>query len=103
MSVPEINRVLDEMRALSARAVNTPAPKTEGVDFASLLGQSLNKVNATQQESVQLATNFERGVPGTELPDVMLSMQRASLSFRAMTEVRNKLVDAYQAIMNMPV
>ncbi|MEQ8205308.1 MAG: flagellar hook-basal body complex protein FliE, partial [Woeseia sp.] len=29
--------------------------------------------------------------------------QKADLSFRAMTEVRNKLVNAYQEIMNMPV
>jgi flagellar hook-basal body complex protein FliE len=34
---------------------------------------------------------------------VMLEMQKASVSFRAVTEVRNKLVDAYQSIMNMPI
>ena len=30
-------------------------------------------------------------------------MQKASLSFTAMTQVRNKLVEAYQEIMNMPI
>jgi len=33
----------------------------------------------------------------------MVAMQKASLSFQAMTEVRNKLVEAYQQIMNMPI
>ena len=45
---------------------------------------------------------FEKGVPGVELPQVMLEMQKANVSFRALTEVRNRLVDAYQEIMNMP-
>ena len=43
-----------------------------------------------------MQTQFERGVPGIELPQVMLEMQKASVSFRAITEVRNKFVDAYQ-------
>ena len=42
-------------------------------------------------------------MPGVELPQVMLEMQKASVSFRALTEVRNRLVNAYQEIMNMPI
>ena len=42
-------------------------------------------------------------VPGVELPQVMLEMQKASVSFRAATEVRNRLVGVYQEIMNMPI
>jgi flagellar hook-basal body complex protein FliE len=71
--------------------------------FANVLKQGLDQVSATQQRADQLATQFERGVPGVELPQVMLEMQKASVSFRAVTEVRNKLVNAYQEIMNMPI
>ena len=46
---------------------------------------------------------FQRGDPGVELPQVMLEMQKASVSFRALTEVRNRLVSAYQEIMNMQI
>ena len=60
-------------------------------------------MNQAQQQASTLATQFERGVPGVELPQVMLEMQKASVSFRAITEVRNKFVDAYQTIMNMPI
>ena len=42
-------------------------------------------------------------MPGVELPQVMLEMQKANVSFRALTEVRNKFVDAYREIMNMPL
>ena len=51
------------------------------------------QVNQTQQSAADLATQFERGVPGVELPQVMLEMQKASVSFRALTEVRNKFVE----------
>jgi flagellar hook-basal body complex protein FliE len=50
-----------------------------------------------------MSAAFERGVPGVELPQVMLELQKANVSFRALTEVRNRLVNAYQEIMNMPI
>ena len=76
-----------------------------GVDngFAKLLKQGLDSVNATQAKATDLAAKFERGVPGVELPQVMLEMQKANVSFRALTEVRNKFVEAYREIMNMPL
>jgi flagellar hook-basal body complex protein FliE len=55
------------------------------------------------QKATQLATAFQRGDPGVELPQVMIEMQKASSSFRALTEVRNRLVTAYQDIMNMQI
>jgi flagellar hook-basal body complex protein FliE len=76
-----------------------------GVDngFARLLKQGLESVNQTQARATDLAARFERGVPGVELPQVMLEMQKANVSFRALTEVRNKFIDAYREIMNMPL
>ena len=50
-----------------------------------------------------MAEAFEAGTENVDLADVMISLQKASLSFKAMTEVRNQLVNAYQEIMNMPV
>jgi flagellar hook-basal body complex protein FliE len=48
-------------------------------------------------------TAFEKGVPGIELSTVMIESQKATVAFRAATEVRNRLVSAYQDIMNMPI
>lgn len=77
--------------------------KTGQTSFANVLKQGLDQVAQAQQKSSTLQTQFEQGVPGVELPDVMLEMQKASVSFRALTEVRNRFVNAYQEIMNMPI
>jgi flagellar hook-basal body complex protein FliE len=108
MSV-EIDRVLAQIRAISAQtklggAQAPAAPAATGPSqFANLLRQSVEQVNQAQHRASELAAAFERGTPGVELPQVMLEMQKASVSFRALTEVRNRLVNAYQEIMNMPI
>lgn len=111
MSQMEIDRVLATIRSFSsqgAAGIGKPAQSaaqaTNSVsEFGKLLRQGLDAVNRTQQSAASLAAAFERGTPGVELPQVMLEMQKASVSFRAATEVRNRLVSAYQEIMNMPI
>jgi len=116
MSSLQIDAVLSQIRAMQSqlKGVGAPAndvaqvagaanaPQAPG-SFANVLKQGIDQVNTQQQKASQLATQFEQGVAGVELPQVMLEMQKASVSFRAVTEVRNKLVEAYQSIMNMPI
>jgi flagellar hook-basal body complex protein FliE len=104
----EIDSVLAQIRSLSsqARAGASPAaaPQKSGPsEFATLLSKGIDSVNQTQQSAAKLSDAFQRGDPGVELPQVMLEMQKASVSFRALTEVRNRVVSAYQEIMNMQV
>jgi len=106
MSQMEIDRVLAQIRSLSGQMAPTAAqPKaTAGSapsEFASLLRQGIDQVNQSQQRANELADAFARGAPGVELPQVMVQMEKASVSFRALTEVRNRLISAYQDIMNM--
>jgi flagellar hook-basal body complex protein FliE len=110
MSQMEIDRVLAQIRSISQSArAGAAGPAANGgvtgVDngFAKLMKQGLESVNSTQLKANDLANKFERGVPGVELPQVMLEMQKANVSFRALTEVRNKFVEAYREIMNMPL
>ena len=113
MSQMEIDRVLAQIRNIAAATKGSgiggiggaapTAPNGVNNGFADLLKQGLEKVNETQSKANTLATQFERGVSGVELPQVMLEMQKANVSFRALTEVRNKFVDAYREIMNMPL
>jgi len=106
MSSPEISQVLAQMRVMAAQAgapgasESTPAA---GGSFQQLLSESVNKVNSLQQQSGALKTAFEQGQEGIDLAQVMVASQKASLSFTAMVEVRNKLVDAYKDVMNMPL
>jgi flagellar hook-basal body complex protein FliE len=73
------------------------------VDFASLLKHSVDQVASMQNQANSLASAYEAGDKSADLTKVMLEMQKADLAFRAMTQVRNKLIDAYTQVMNMSV
>ena len=109
MSSIEISQMLTQLRALTAQAQGGAetgagaAASTQGVDFGSLLKQSIDQVNSLQKNSGEMAEQFQLGNPDVDLTQVMVAMQKASVSFQAITQVRNKLVSAYQDIMNMPV
>lgn len=113
MSSPQISQVLSEMRALQARVggvqLETPKPfapgaiGAQGPDFAQMLKHSIDGVAQMQNKADALANSYEAGDKSVDLTRVMLEVQKAGLAFRAMTEVRNKLIDAYNQVMNMPV
>ena len=105
-----IEAMVAQLRAAEARmnggSVN-PFRKTEQttekVDFSDALKASLDQVNSVQTKADQLGQRFVAGDDNVNLSDVMISMQKANISFQATVQVRNKLVEAYQDIMNMPV
>lgn len=107
MDTSGIDRVLAQLRATSAAAAGSATLATNagvaGVDFSAVLKSALDQVNSAQQESERLAMRFELGAPNANLQDVMISLQKANISFQAMVQVRNKLVSAYNDIMNMQV
>ncbi len=72
-------------------------------DFAAALKASIDQVAAAQSKAQGLTQDFELGKPGVQLHDVMINMSKASVQFQQMVQVRNKLVSAYQDIMNMHV
>ena len=98
-------RLSQEVDKVQAQSVNYPNIKTDPntPDFQAMFGNAINNVNEQQMHSASLSKRFERGDPQVDLPEVMIAAQKASVSFEAMKEVRNKLVDAYKDIMNMPV
>jgi flagellar hook-basal body complex protein FliE len=98
--------LLAQMRAMMERAQGLPsqsAQPTSQNGFTDMLKQAVSAVNDQQVQSDKLATAFQQGDPNVQMSQVMLSMQKANVSFQAMVEVRNKLVSAYQEIMNMQV
>ena len=113
MGRPDISQVLNEMRALKSRAQGfepataaadvSQAAGTRGVEFQQLLSNAVNQVNSVQKESSQLAESFQLGDPNVTLSQVVVASEKAGIAFEAMTEVRNKLVNAYEDIMNMPI
>ncbi len=86
--------------AFGAKAGKTDAAGSGG-DFASLIQQSLAQVNATQTQAETTSHQFQLGQNDVSLEDAMISMQKANISFQTTLQVRNKLVSAYNDIMNM--
>lgn len=112
MNTIDHQSLLVQMRALAARAQglqDTPRvapaapPAGNRVDFGNVLKNALDQVNETQQTASSLSARFEAGDPKVDVAKVMIAMQKANVSFQAVTQVRNKLVSAYQDIMNMPI
>jgi flagellar hook-basal body complex protein FliE len=68
-----------------------------------MMMQAVNQVSDNQKAASQLATAFEMGDPNVGITEVMIAAQKSSVSFEALSQVRNKLVKAYEDIMNMPV
>ena len=99
-----ISPALEQIRKLSiAAGSGVPEVPTEGIDFGSLLKKAIDDVNDNQQKAMKLKSAFESGDKTMNLAEVMVASQKASVSFQAMMQVRNKLVDAYKDVMNMPM
>jgi flagellar hook-basal body complex protein FliE len=106
MNEINVDQLLVQMRAMSEKAssINQEAiNKGDAPDFSNMFKNAIDKVNEAQKQSGELKTQFELGNPDVDITDVMIKSQVASLSFQAMTQVRNRLVSAYQEVMNMSV
>ncbi|MCC6505255.1 MAG: Flagellar hook-basal body complex protein FliE [Alphaproteobacteria bacterium ADurb.BinA280] len=109
MSDATITSILSQIRSLQGQSTALRPSTTESTpvvaegSFGATFKKALNQVNTQQQESAGLARAFEMGDPNIDLVRVMLAQQEASVSFRATVEVRNRLVQAYQDVMNMPL
>ena len=106
MNEINVNQLLVQMRAMAERAQGlqtTSLPDMGESDFSNLLKSSIDKVNETQKQAGELARRFEMGDKSVDLSEVMINLQKANVSFQAMTQIRNRLVSAYQEIMNMQI
>jgi len=104
MSSMEINNVLAQMRTMSLQAtsnVQEVAAPASTTSFSSMLKDSIESVNQVQQQAGALSTAFSRGETDASLAEVMVSLQKANLSFQTTVQVRNKLVEAYKDVMRM--
>ncbi|MDO8465998.1 MAG: flagellar hook-basal body complex protein FliE [Gallionella sp.] len=73
------------------------------VDFADVLKSSLDGVAQAQAKSEAMQKAFVLGDNSVSLSDTMISMQKAGISLQTTIQVRNKVVQAYNDIMNMQV
>ncbi len=110
METKGLDQILGQLRTAAAlaggsaaRTGTAAAAGAKGADFANLLKASLDHVNGMQQAASQKSRDFELGAADSSLQDVMVSIQKANISFQQTVQVRNKLVSAYHDIMNMQI
>lgn len=114
MSVSGVDSLLAQMRSAMAIAEGGVAPLTpkstvEAVgtsgtgDFAAALKSSLDSVAQTQNHAESMQQAFVLGDDKVSLSDVMIEMQKANIAFQTTVQVRNKVIAAYNDIMNMQV
>ena len=107
MDTKGIEQMLSVLRSTAAQAAGKPAEHSAGAegvpDFANVLKNSIDKVSQTQKSANEMAEKLVAGDNTQNLHEVMIALQTASVSFQEMVQVRNKLVTAYQDVMNMQV
>ncbi|MGK3113339.1 flagellar hook-basal body complex protein FliE [Candidatus Pantoea formicae] len=103
MSIQAIDGVLQQLQLTSLQASGKQAESTNQVDFGATMKAALDKISETQNTARARAQDFEMGKPGIQLNDVMVDLQKSSISMQMGVQVRNKLVSAYTDIMNMQV
>ncbi len=112
----DVNRLLLEMRALKAQtqafgsiadrdvaAGPNATANVNGPKFTDVMSQAVNKVNEVQKASGAIQKAYIQGDPNVDITDVMIASQKSGVAFDAMVQVRNKLVEAYKDVMNMPI
>ena len=95
--IPQIGR----LTGLEELARGDAARPGDGVSgFADTLKEAVMAVNELQRESESAQLAFARN-EDVDLHDVLIKVEEAEIAFKAMMEIRNKLVDAYKEIMRM--
>ncbi|MHB1285227.1 MAG: flagellar hook-basal body complex protein FliE [Leptospirales bacterium] len=84
--------------------LSPPAGGPSGEDsFLHVLKDSIEKVNAVQTDADRAIQDFSTGENGVTLHQTMVAMAQADVSFQLMMQVRDRIVRAYQEVMNMPM
>jgi len=106
MNNVSMDQLLSQLRETAAQANGgrlTVSDVENHINFTDVLTNAIDKVNDMQQQAGKLSDAFVSGDKSVDLTQVMVAGQKANISFEAMVQVRNKLVSAYQEIMNMQI
>lgn len=76
---------------------------SQNSDFLNIFSASIKKINTLELQAENISKKFELGSQDIGINDVMLEMQKASIALHFGIQVTNKLVGAYQEIMNMNI
>ncbi|TKI54956.1 flagellar hook-basal body complex protein FliE [Brevibacillus antibioticus] len=93
---------ISQLTPIRTPVVNKPTPAEVSQEFSSFLSDAMNKVNQAQVESSNLADKFAAGEI-TDLHQVTVAGQKATVMLQMTMQVRNKMIESYQEIMRMSI
>lgn len=104
------SQMMDNQRVQQDNAIRGQVDRPAGVQetqqtpkFSEMLSQAVGSVNELQQNANDMRTAYEMGHPSVDITRVMIAAEKSSISFEALTQVRNRVVQSYEDIMNMPI
>ena len=104
MSIPSITdlsaRIGGTAAGLSPGSAPAPASESSGSFADALKGLVENTDKSAEQANAAVGGMLNKSV---DVHDAMIALQRAEMSLQLTVQIRNKLVQAYQDIMRMPV
>jgi flagellar hook-basal body complex protein FliE len=107
MSATLMRGVLDQIQTqaqqVNGASARVQSPRDNAPSFSDVLFNSINEINKTQVNAKETTQKWMSGSSDIGLNDVMLAMQKSSISFSFGMQARNKMIGAYQEIMNTPV
>ena len=74
----------------------------QGASFGSLVTQGVSQVNEQLNSSELALQQLAAGAP-VNLHQVMIGLEESRMSFQLLMQVRNRLLEGYQSVMNMQV
>ena len=99
MAIQGINFINNTIAAPTTKSVSGA---NDSINFKDLLIDALNNVNTLEQEADKMTDDFIAGRTD-DIHSVLIAGEKASISLQFITEVRNKVVEAYQEIMRMQI
>lgn len=93
---------INGLSGINQNLAKTNNTTNKATDFSNMLNEALERVNDLQTESTKATESFINGETDN-IHSVMLSSSKANLALQMTIQVRNKVMDAYNEIMNMQV
>ena len=88
---------LDPLKGVQRAGVTSKSGPTDGKSFGDFLAEKLEEVNDLQLKAQEVKEQFADGKT-TDVASVVLAAQKADVAFKALMEIRNKLIDAYDEV-----
>jgi flagellar hook-basal body complex protein FliE len=83
-------------------ALDSPAQQSTGGGFGAMIGQSIQALQATQDQAAQASTDLATG-QATDPTAVVMAVERAQLAMQLASQIRTKSVEAVQTIFQTQV